>query len=247
MMSSINRLSFQEAVKRQFSFKLKAYHNVIGSLFLFQIIAAFFSIGGNSSSMIDNYIAITTYTFSTDIIISLTLLWIFTMSFYMTNRASKNMMFNFVTDKLSNHVANMLCMLLFSIIGAVSSVLLGVSLRLGIIYYVGTDAIYTYETLSITQLLTTVFVVFLYHILVFSFGYVIGEVIQLHRTFVLVIPLFLFGLFIFTVNLFNEAYLFTFYLMESNMLVFSAKVIASVLLFWMVAVWVGRRLEVRLP
>src|SRR5699024_10752396 len=145
MMSSSKQLSFQEAVKRQFSFKLKAYHNVIGSLFLFQIIAAFFSISGNSSSMIDSYVSITNYTFSTDIIISFTLLWIFTVSFYLTNRASKNMMFNFVTDKFSNHVANILCMLLFSILGAVSSVLLGVTIRLGIIYYVGLDQINTYE------------------------------------------------------------------------------------------------------
>lgn len=246
-MSLIKELSFRDAVKRQFSFKLKAYHNVIGSLFLFQFLAAFFSISGNSSSMIDDYVAITNYTFSTDIIISFTLVWIFTVSFYLTNRASKDMMFNFVTDKFSNHVANLLCMLFFSAFGAVSSVLLGLAIRLGMIFYIGLDDIYAYETLSITQLLTTIFIVFLYHVLVFSFGYVIGEAIQLHRTFVLFIPLFLFGLFVFTVNIFGEAYLFTFYLMESNLLIFTTKVIGSVILFWLIAIQVGRRLEVRLP
>src|SRR5690625_3871629 len=225
MMSSIKHIGFTEAVKRQFSFKLRAYHNIIGALFLFQLIAVFFSIGGNSSSMIDNYVSITKYTFWSDIIISFTLLWIFTTSFYITNRTSKNMMFNFVTDKFSNHVANMICMLFFSVIGAVSSILLGVAIRLGMIFYVGLDQIYTYETLSITQLITTIFIVFLYHILVFSFGYVIGEVIQIHRTFVFLIPLFLFGLFIYTVNVFNEAHLFTFYMKESNILIFTMKVI----------------------
>lgn len=247
MMSSIKRISFQKAVKRQFSFKLKAYHNIIGSLFLFQIIALFFSIGGNSSSMIDSYLAITNYTYSADIIVTFTLLWIFTVSFYMTNRASKNMMFNFVTDKFSNHVANMLCMLFFSAIGAVSAVLLGVAVRLGMIFYVGIDDIYMYETMSITGLIVILFVVFLYHVLVFSFGYIIGEIIQLHRTFVLIVPLFLFGLFIFTVNVFNEAYLFTFYMMESNLFIFTIKVIGSVMLFWLIAIQVGKRLEVRLP
>lgn len=247
MMSSIKHIGFTEAVKRQFSFKLRAYHNIIGALFLFQLIAVFFSIGDNSSSMIDNYVSITKYTFSTDIIISFTLLWIFTTSFYITNRTSKNMMFNFVTDKFSNHVANMLCMLFFSVIGAVSSILLGVAIRLGMIFYVGLDQIYTYETLSITQLITTIFIVFLYHILVFSFGYVIGEVIQIHRTFVFLIPLFLFGLFIYTVNVFNEAHLFTFYMKESNILIFTMKVIISAVLFWIIALQVGRRLEVRLP
>lgn len=247
MMSSIKHIGFTEAVKRQFSFKLRAYHNIIGALFLFQLIAVFFSIGGNSSSMIDNYVSITKYTFSTDIIISFTLLWIFTTSFYITNRTSKNMMFNFVTDKFSNHVANMLCMLFFSVIGAVSSILLGVAIRLVMIFYVGLDQIYTYETLSITQLIMTFYIVFLYHILVFSFGYVIGEVIQIHRTFVFLIPLFLFGLFIYTVNVFNEAHLFTFYMKESNILIFTMKVIISAVLFWIIALQVGRRLEVRLP
>lgn len=245
MMSSIKQVNFPEAIKQQFSFKLKAYHNVIGSLFLFQIIAVFFSVSGNSSSMIGSYVAITNYTFSTDIIISFTLLWIFTVSFYMTNKASKNMMFNFVTDKFSNHIANMLCMLFFSAFGAISSVLLGVVIRLVMIFYVGLDQLYTYETLSITQLIMTISIVFLYHMLIFSFGYVVGEVIQLHRTFVLFIPLFLFGLFIFIVNIFNEAYLFTFYMMETNLLVFTAKVLISVILFWIIAIQVGRRLEVR--
>lgn len=245
MMSSIKQVNFPEAIKQQFLFKLKAYHNVIGSLFLFQIIAVFFSVSGNSSSMIGSYVAITNYTFSTDIIISFTLLWIFTVSFYMTNKASKNMMFNFVTDKFSNHIANMLCMLFFSAFGAISSVLLGVVIRLVMIFYVGLDQLYTYETLSITQLIMTISIVFLYHMLIFSFGYVVGEVIQLHRTFVLFIPLFLFGLFIFIVNIFNEAYLFTFYMMETNLLVFTAKVLISVILFWIIAIQVGRRLEVR--
>src|SRR5699024_7673193 len=104
---------------------------------------------------------------------------------------------------------------------------------------------FIYESLSIRDLLLMMAVVFLYHILLFSFGYLFGEIIQLHKSFVFLVPLLLFGLLFFTVNLFNEAYMFTFYLMEENFLLFSLKVIGSAIIFWLLATQVGRRLEVR--
>lgn len=244
-MSLMKQISFSEAVKRQYKFKLKAYHNLIGTLFLFQIIALFFSIYGQSSSITDQYVTVTNHIYTADIIVGFTLLWIFTVPFYITNRASKDMMFSFITNKRSNHVANMMYMFTLSALGAVSSVLLGVAVRLGMMIYYGFDQLFTYEVLSISQLLLTIFIVFLYHLLLFSFGYVISETIQLHRSFTLLVPVLLFGFFIFTVNVFNEAYLFTFYIMESNLVWFLIKVIGSVVVFWLLATQVGRRLEVR--
>src|SRR5699024_4347299 len=225
---------------------LKAYHNLIGSLLLFQIIALFFSVFGQSSSMINDYVTITNDLYSGDIIITFTLLWIFTISFYVTNRASKKMMFSFITSKLSNHIANALFMLCLCVLGAVSSVLLGVVMRVAVIFYYGVDKVSAYESLTIPQLFLTILVVFLYHVLLFSFGYVIGETIQLHISFTFLIPLLLFGLLIFTINVFNEAYMFTFYMMESNLFIFIVKVVGSAVIFWLIAIQIGRRLEVRL-
>jgi len=243
--SLIQNLSFWEVVKRQLSFKLKAYHNLIASLFLFQMMALFFSIFGQTTSTSDGFMTITNYIYTADLIVVFTLLWIFTVSFYMTTRGSKNMMFNFITDKRSNHLANFFYMIILSALGAVTAVLLGVLLRLGIVLYNGIDHLFMYESLSIKDLLLMITVVFLYQILLFSFGYLIGEIIQLHKSFVFLVPLLLLGLLIFTVNLFNEAYMFTFYLMEENFLLFSLKVIISVVVFWLLATQVGRRLEVR--
>lgn len=244
-MSLVQNLSFWEVVKRQVSFKLKAYHNLIASLFLFQMMALFFSIFGQTTSVSDNFMTITNYIYTADFIVVFTLLWIFTVSFYMTTRSSKNMMFNFITDKGSNHLANILYMVILSALGAITAVLLGVLLRLGIILYNGIDHLFIYEIIYVRDLLLMMAVVFLYHILLFSFGYLIGEIIQLHKSFVFLVPLLLFGLLIFTVNLFNEAYMFTFYLMEENFLLFSLKVIGSSIIFWLLATQVGRRLEVR--
>lgn len=244
-MSLTKRISFIEAVRRQFKFKLKAYHNLVGTLFLFQIIALFFSIYGNSSSVTNHYVTITTHTYTADIIISFSLLWIFVVSFYMTSRASKNMMFSFITNKLTNHVANLLYMITLSALGAVSSVLLGITVRLGLLLYYGFDHLFTYDVLTFSQILLTILVAFLYHVLLFSFGYAIGEIIQLHRSLTLLVPAGIFGLFIFTVNVFNEVYLFTFYLHESNFLLFFLKVFSSTIVFWLIGILVGRRLEVR--
>src|SRR5699024_473807 len=144
-----------------------------------------------------------------------------------------------------NHMANILCMLALSLLGAMTSVLVGVVLRLGVVFYNGVDNLFIYESLSIGQLLLIMLTVFFYHILLFSFGYLIGEIIQLHKSFVLLIPLLLFGLLIFTVNIFNEAHMITFYIMERNLAIFIVKVMSSSILFWVLALQVGKHLEVR--
>src|SRR5699024_11955486 len=76
------------------------------------------------------------------------------------------------------------------------------------------------------------------------FGYVVGEIIQLHRSFVFLVPMLLFGILILVTNVLNDPYMFTFYIKESSLLLFSFKVFGSIFLFWLIAIFSGSRLEV---
>lgn len=244
-MSSVQQISFSTAVKNQFYFKLKAHYNVIGSLAIFQLIGLILSPVDEMTSITSNHLTITTNIFSGNMIITFTWLWAFIAAIYITNRHSKNMMFSFVSNKLSNHLANFLFMISISAIGAVTAVLLTVAARLGMILYYGTGQIHIYEYVTLSDLFVAILVTFLYHMLIFSFGYFIGEAVQLHKSFVLLVPLLLFALFIFSVNLFGDAYILNFFFLETNIYWFILKVVRTVLFLWLFAIYFGKRLEVR--
>lgn len=241
----MKQLELKEIVKKQFVFKLKTYHNLIGSLLLFQLIALFFSLFGQMSSMTMDLVTVTNNIYSADVIISFTLLWIFVMSFYIKNRSAENMMYIFIVDKLSNHLADFLFMFVLSLLGSITSVLLGVGIRAFIILYYGVDMISFIDYFTMSDLLFTLLIAFLYHLLVFSIGYVIAGLIQLHKSFIVLVPLFLFSLFVLSVNITNTEIFFSFFVLESDIIVFFVKVLCTVIISWIFAFYIGRRLEVR--
>src|SRR5690625_2414054 len=118
-LKAYHQLTLQQAIIQQFKFKLKAYHHLIGSLILFQLVALFFSLFGQTTSLYQQNISITTNIYSADVIIMFTLLWMVIMAFYTTNRQATTMMYTFVTNKRSNHYANGLFMLFLALVGSV--------------------------------------------------------------------------------------------------------------------------------
>lgn len=243
-MLSIQPINFRRAVMLQVIYKLKAYYHVFGTMIIYQFVALLFSFQGQYASTSINFTTVTTSIYSADIMISFTLLWLFTTSFYITNSASKNILLPFITNKQSNHAANFIMMLLFSFIGTVSAIGLGFTIRLGVVLYNGIENILFIDFFTMTELSITLFVTFLYHLLVFSFGYVIGEAIRLHRSFILLVPLLLFGLFMVGVIFLNDAILFTFFTMERSLYMFVIKVIVAVVIFWLIAFYIDRKKEV---
>lgn len=246
-MSSIRKVSFSEAVKKQFAYKLKAYHGMFGAMIIFQLIALFFSFRGEFASTSHNNLTITTNVYAADIIVTFSLLWAFTMAIYLTNKASKNMMFTFVTDKQTNHIANLLFIIFFSVVGGVTATLLGYVVRLFIIIYYGTERILFFDPITITGLLISIVTAILYHLLVAIIGYTIGELVQLHRSLMFIIPIILFGFFATGINLMEEPYFINFFIFETSFSLFTLKVIVTSVILFSIATQVGRGLEVRRP
>src|SRR5690625_4052920 len=123
MMSSINkemsieieRIHFTEAVKTQYLYKLNAYHSMLGTMILIQMIAMILIILSPSGSGIGvDYLEVDVTVYASDGIISFTMFWAFIMAIYLTTKASKNMMFTFISDKSTNHIANIILMITFS-------------------------------------------------------------------------------------------------------------------------------------
>lgn len=243
-MVRLNQLHLFDIVKRQFAFKLKAHHNLIGTFILFQILGLFFSFYGQKSSVTEQAVTFTIETYSSDIIIGFTLVWIFVLPFYLTSASSKKMMHSFVTNKVTNFLSDIGLMFTLSLIGAISSVLLGTSIRLGILWYYDFNQIFTYEMLSVSDLLLTIFLVFLYHLLLFSFSYLLGTTMQLHPRLVIIVPLLLLIIPFFSIVFFNKVFIFSFYVGEKSLIVFICKVLASSITFWLLSFFIDRRLEV---
>lgn len=244
-MSFVQQIKLHEVVKKQFSFKLKAYHNLIGSLIIFQLIGLAVSLVGEISSVMIKHLMITTKIYSGNMIITLTWLWAFIISLNITNRNAKNIMFTFVSNKLSNHLANFMFMLFISVLGSVTAVLLFITARFIMILYLGLDTVHILSDISMVDVGIAIFATFLYHLLIFSLGYIIGEAIRLHKSFIWFIPLLLLTLFVLSVNIFGDVYILSFYFLESNLFFFTLKVVSTMIVIWFVAIVIGRGSEVR--
>lgn len=247
MMSLIQKVSISEAVKKQYFYKLKAYQGMFSTMIIFQLIGLFFSFQGEFVSTSHNNIAVTTNVYAADLIVAFNILWVFTMAIYLTNKASKNMMFTFVTDKRTNHLANLLFIITMSVIGGMTATLLGYVVRLAVIGYFGLEHILFFDPITLIGLLTSIATAVLYSLFVAIIGYTFGELVQLHKIFMFIVPVTILGYFITGINLFDEPSLITFFFFESNFSLFAIKIILTSALLFLIATQFGRNLEVRRP
>lgn len=245
-MSSPVQTSFSWAVKTQFNYKMKAYKNIFGTLMIYQLIALLFSLAGqyNSTTFMNN-LEISTNSYSGDVVLSFTMIWAFVMSFILSNRKGKDDLFSFVSDKLSHHFGNVLFIIVLSVAGAVTATLMGFVIRVVIAFYYGIGQIYLFETIAFSDVILAVFVAWIYQLLVFSIGYLIGELVQLHQSLMYIIPVLLIGLFIVTINLLHEPTFITFYIFENNLFIFVSKALITIVISWFIAMRVNERMEVR--
>src|SRR6185437_4463337 len=117
-MMSLVEVNLSKVVKRQFSFKLRAYVGVFASLIAMQILGIFFSFLGASSSYFGGSSVSVSYTYySADIVVGATMLWGFISAILITTKANRYDDFAFVTNRLSSNLSNMIFLIVASIIG----------------------------------------------------------------------------------------------------------------------------------
>ena len=242
--SPVVTYDFFEAVKRQYVYKLNAYHSMFGTMILLQMIAVFLSIFGESAGTGQNNIYVQVNFYSANTIIFFTCIWAFMMALSLTNNASKSMMTTFVTNKQTNHLSNFLFMITLSVVGGITANLLGFFIKMIVFLFYRTEPkLVLLETIYVHDLFIGIYATILYILFVFVIGYFIGELVQFHRSLIIFIPVLLFGALIVFINSIEP--IVTFYIFESSLIVFTVKLTVSIIVLFLISTQIGNRLEVR--
>ncbi|MFS1519324.1 hypothetical protein V1503_23085 [Bacillus sp. SCS-151] len=250
---SLTTVTLANTVKNQYFYKLKANIDSFSSLIGIQVLGIIFSLGGiGTISTGSNNFNINIQYYAADIVIVFTLIWAFSTAITITTKPHRNHDFTFVTNRLSSSLSNILFLITATIVGSITAILSGNVIQ--VLRYIFIDQqLYVLNT-GIQELVIGISAIFLYGLIVCAIGYFIGTLIQVSKLFIIVIPVSLLG-FIFleatllegTIrdNYLSVIKIFQFYVSEPIFVLFIVKVLITSSLFFMAAISILNRMEVR--
>lgn len=243
---SLNSMSLGTLVGKQYLFKWKAYAGVFNSMVALQLLAIVFSAGGiGQTGTSTGSVTIDLYYYSVDNVVGFTMVWAFFKSILITTKSYRNDDYLFVTNRLSSNLANILFVFSASVVAGITAILSGYVIQM-IQYVQGNTFLTEANSLTLGEWFTGAFATILYILFIGALGYLIGSVVQLHRTLVIIIPVALLGfLFVYDFNEPGMISMFKFYFKENIFWLFAMKILGTVLLLFAASMLVSNRLEVR--
>lgn len=248
---SLTEPRLTDIVLKQFQYKLNAYTGVFSSLIVMQLIGIFlsFNAGGGGGSSNGNSLTFDYSFASGDMPVIFTLIWAFSMGILVTTIAYRNDAFSFVSNRLSHHLSTFLFLLLASCLAGITATLAGsvikfISLFRDDLLFSETIGLLTSPSDFFMEIATSI----VYTILFAGLGYLVGSFIQLSK---LVIPLLIGGLFVlplFGLNVYGTGIIekmVVFFGTETSFPIFFVKVIATVLVFFIISISITNKMEVR--
>ncbi|RIW34019.1 hypothetical protein D3H55_10510 [Bacillus salacetis] len=245
-LTEADRLSI---VKKQFRFKLKSFKGMFTSLIVLQIIGIFLSLngdgsGGGSSQFLDyrlNY-------YNGNIIFAFVMIWAFISAILITTKAYRFDDYSFVTDRMTSHLSNVLFLLAASFAAGITAVLANRVVIL-IIYFMQDNVNLTAQTPAFLSGITGIIAMTLYIFLLASVGYLAGNLVQVSKLFIVVLPAVTIGsVFLETLLTRNPSLVpdvFSFFGMEESFWLFVLKVLIVSGLSLSAAAGVSMKLEVK--
>ena len=242
-MMSFVQMTKSEVVKRQYTYKLKAYKGAYSSLMIIQIIGILFSFtsimsGGGSGNSGFNY---EFSVYSADIVVGFTLLWAFITGISITLQHYRCNDFAFVTNRKTSNLSNVLFLLTTAAIGGGTATLIGVAFRL--LYSPFTTVDIMSAPFTISDIFIGIIATVLYCLYFSAIGYLAGMIIQYKKLFKYLLPIGFIGLWIgFGEVMFS---VFSFFFMETSLLLFFLKIVVTAVLCFVLASVISNRMEVR--
>ena len=246
MMSS-EKTNLFKLVKKQTVFKLKAFYSFFTVLLFIQMIAMFFSYFGTMTygSTVE-YVSIEVSFFSADAVIVFSLLWAFITSILLTTKAYRYSDFTFVTNRLTSNFSNILFLLFASLVAGVTAFLSRYLIR--VIQFYTTDVFIVQPFVEpASEIIIGISATVLYVLLFCAIGYFSGMLVQMHRLFLVLLPVLYLGVLIISDNLSNGSVnpVFGFFGLESSFFMFVVKVLLIVVILFGSATGLTNRLEVK--
>ncbi|WP_412962431.1 hypothetical protein [Metabacillus niabensis] len=245
----LTEVKFADVVKNQFKYKVKAYIGIFSSLLIVQVFGLLMSLNGSSSmGTVGNAFSLSLNNYTGNIVIIFTMLWGFISAITITTKAYKNDDFTFISNRLSRNLANIFFLILASLIGGITALLSGYLLKVVMFFFVD-EGFVILTNINITEIILGIFVTSLYMILLSSFGYFIGTVVQLSKWFKVLLPILFLSYLFLTANTSEETTLIVeigeFYLNEDSLFIFFLKIFITSILLFCFSIGLSNRMEVR--
>ncbi|ASF38240.1 hypothetical protein CEH05_03575 [Halobacillus halophilus] len=249
-MTSLTEVSTREVIGKQYHYKLKAYMGILTSLVTVQLLGLLFSLNGVGSRSLGTFgLDLNINYYSADMIIIFTFFWGFMSALLMTTKAYREDDFAFITNRFSSNMSSVAFIATVSVIGGLTAIMASFLLKVVVYFILGNKEVIgtglASGPLTFTEgVLAMILLVFLFS----SLGYLAGIIVQVHRVFVVLLPVLFFGGLQYlssTENWNLPAFMFEFYFQESLFLLFAAKVVASAALVFTIALWISDQLEVK--
>lgn len=185
---SLNEITLSNVIKKQVKFKVKSYTGIFQSLVVLQLLGILFStIGTASMSESDSFFSMTVDFYATGPILGMTAFWLFINTLLLTTTAYREDDFTFVTSRLSRLWANIIFLILLSVVGAVSAYLATNVLKLYL--FIQNNELVMEDLLSITSLITGLLGLIGYLVLVSAIAYAIGSIVQRNKVIAILISI----------------------------------------------------------
>lgn len=244
---SLSRISLQEVVKKQYSYKLRAYIQVFMSLVFIQVLGILFSFNGTGMMGTSSYsFDISVHFYSADIVVVFTMLWGFISSILITTQAYRNDDFAFISNRLSSNLSNMLFLLTISIVGGLTAMLSSHVIR--ILMFVLGQTEYVFTPTGVSEWIIGFIATTLYVLLCSAIGYFLGTLAQIQKVFVILLPVVFIGILILGAATSNGTiiqYVFEFIFEEASFALFIVKIGCLAALLFSGSALLSNRMEVR--
>lgn len=253
-MMSINEVktgpsTLSQVILKQYGYKLKGHSGLIYSLIIVQLLAILLSLGSSSGmSSNSDLISIAVRTYTGDILLICSLLWLMVVASLLGSQPYRSMEFSVVNNRLVSHASNILLLLTYAAYAGVTSTLAVIIHRL-ILSATLKEGEFLLGGLQIIpqDLLLGIFVATLYFILVAATVYLIQS-FSLHSKglgIILWICFFAFGFGTVRIFDFNLGKVLEFYAAETSLGVFVLKVFCTAVLFFGSSMLITKGMEAK--
>lgn len=241
-------VSTAEVIKKQISYKWRAYISVFTSLVVIQLLGVLFSLNGTgmSSSGGRSYNIQVEY-YNADIIMIFTIFWGFITALLLTTKAYREDDFAFVTNRMSGTLSTILYLWIISSIAGFTASLSGYLLKVVVFLFTSQEILNSTGAggagIYLMGLVSLILTIFMFA----GFGYAAGMIVQWNKMFVILLPVLLIGL-LFSLEKAGyslDRFFFQFLFSEQSFWLFLIKSTAVSAAAYLSAFLISNRLEVK--
>lgn len=243
----LTEITLFNVVKKQVEYKVKSYTGIFHSLIVLQLLGILFAtIGTSSMSESVSFFSMTVEFYSSGVISAMTAFWIIINALLLTTTAYREDDFTFVTNRLSRLYANIIFLIILSMIGAGSSYL-AINVLKVYLFMQNKELIFI-DHVPITSGIFSLLGLIGYFILLGAIAYTVGSIVQRNKVVAIVLSTSFIALGTVLLQFQVDeliAQVLYFFTQETNFVLFILKIIITSSLLFLLSWSMSRNQEVR--